>query len=164
MTVMYQLTLIGHDIHRERLARAEAQRPAGRLCALARATRRAERAERRLGRAAARPGGWAPSSRPRPPTTSDRPPRTAGNINLSDHQEVPMNRTRPFRPFRSGRRLARFLVALATALLTAAAAAPAAFAVPVPPQAAATGACYQRPRCRPSSSAACPAGRSRSSP
>jgi hypothetical protein len=48
---MYQLTQLGHDMHRERLARAEAQRPAERLLALARATRRAERAERRLRRA-----------------------------------------------------------------------------------------------------------------
>ena len=49
---MYQLTQLGHDIPRERLARAEAQRPAERLLALARATRRAERAERRARRAA----------------------------------------------------------------------------------------------------------------
>jgi hypothetical protein len=48
---MYQLTQLGHDLHRERLAHAEAQRPAQRLLALARATRRAERAERRLRRA-----------------------------------------------------------------------------------------------------------------
>jgi hypothetical protein len=52
MTAMYQLTQLGHDLHRERLAHAEAQRPAERLLALARATRRAERAERRLRRAA----------------------------------------------------------------------------------------------------------------
>jgi hypothetical protein len=49
---MYQLTQLGHDIHRERLAHAQAQRPAQRVLALARATRRAERAERRLRRAA----------------------------------------------------------------------------------------------------------------
>ena len=48
---MYQLTQLGHDLHCERLARAEAQRPAQRVLALARATRRAERAERRLRRA-----------------------------------------------------------------------------------------------------------------
>ncbi len=48
---MYQLTQLGHDIHRQRLAHAEAQRPAERVLALARATRRAERAERRLRRA-----------------------------------------------------------------------------------------------------------------
>jgi hypothetical protein len=48
---MYQLTQLGHDIHRERLARAEARRPAQRVLALARATRRAERAERRMRRA-----------------------------------------------------------------------------------------------------------------
>jgi hypothetical protein len=52
MTVMYQLAQLGQDIHRERLARAEQQRPAQRLLALRRATRRAERAERRLRRAA----------------------------------------------------------------------------------------------------------------
>ena len=49
---MYQLTQLGQDIHRQRLAAAEAQRPAERVLALARATRRAERAERRLRRAA----------------------------------------------------------------------------------------------------------------
>ena len=49
---MYQLTQLAGDIHRQRLAHAEAQRPAERMLALARATRRAERAERRLRRAA----------------------------------------------------------------------------------------------------------------
>jgi hypothetical protein len=49
---MYQLTQLGHDLHRQRLAHAEQQRPTERLLALARATRRAERAERRLRRAA----------------------------------------------------------------------------------------------------------------
>jgi hypothetical protein len=48
---MYQLIQLGHDMHRQRLAAAEAQRPAERVLALARATRRAERAERRLRRA-----------------------------------------------------------------------------------------------------------------
>ncbi len=48
---MYQLTQLSHDLYRERLAHAEAQRPAERVLALARATRRAERAERRLRRA-----------------------------------------------------------------------------------------------------------------
>jgi hypothetical protein len=48
---MSQLTQLGHDIHRERLARAEAQRPAQCLLALARATRRA-----RIRRPAPRPG------------------------------------------------------------------------------------------------------------
>jgi hypothetical protein len=48
---MYQLTQLGHDRHRQRLAHAEVQRPAERVLALARATRRAERAERRLRRA-----------------------------------------------------------------------------------------------------------------
>jgi hypothetical protein len=51
MTAMYQLTRLGHDLHRQRLAQAEAQRPAERVLALTRATRRAERAERRLRRA-----------------------------------------------------------------------------------------------------------------
>jgi len=49
---MYRLTQRGHDIYRERLARAEARRPTERVLALARATRRAERAERRARRAA----------------------------------------------------------------------------------------------------------------
>jgi len=49
---MYQLTQLGHDLYRERLAHAQAQRPAERLLALARASSRAERAERRARRAA----------------------------------------------------------------------------------------------------------------
>jgi hypothetical protein len=49
---MYQLTQLAAAQHRQRLADAEARRPAGRALALARATRRAERAERRLRRAA----------------------------------------------------------------------------------------------------------------
>jgi hypothetical protein len=52
MTAMYQLTQLAGDRDRERLAHAEAQRPAQWLLALARATRRAERAERRMRRAA----------------------------------------------------------------------------------------------------------------
>jgi hypothetical protein len=52
MTAMRQLTQLAADHHRQRLADAEAQRPAERVLALARATRRAERAERRLRRAA----------------------------------------------------------------------------------------------------------------
>jgi hypothetical protein len=52
MTAMYQLTQLADEAHRQRLAHPEAQRPAERLLALARATRRAERAERRLRRAA----------------------------------------------------------------------------------------------------------------
>jgi hypothetical protein len=47
---MYQLTQLAAAQHRQRLA--EAQRPAGRMLALARATRRAEHAERRMRRAA----------------------------------------------------------------------------------------------------------------
>jgi len=49
---MCQLTPLAGEMHRQRLAHAEAQRPAERLLALARATRRAERAERRMRRAA----------------------------------------------------------------------------------------------------------------
>ena len=71
-----------------------------------------------------------------------------------------MNRTHPFRPIR---RLASALAALAATLLAATTAAPAAFALPVPPWAAATGPGHH-PRCTPSSPAACPAGRSPSSP
>jgi hypothetical protein len=52
MTAMYQLTQLAEERHHERLAAAEAQRPAQRALALTRATRRAERAERRLRRAA----------------------------------------------------------------------------------------------------------------
>jgi hypothetical protein len=52
MTAMYQLTQLANDQNRARLAHADAQRPAQRLLALARATRRAERAERRMRRAA----------------------------------------------------------------------------------------------------------------
>jgi hypothetical protein len=52
MTAMYQLTQLAADRHRQRLAAAEQQRPADRVLALARATRRAERAERRMRRAA----------------------------------------------------------------------------------------------------------------
>jgi hypothetical protein len=51
ITAMYQLTQLGQDLHHQRLTHAEAQRPAERVLALARATRRAERAERRLRRA-----------------------------------------------------------------------------------------------------------------
>ena len=49
---MYQLTQLAAAQHRQRIANAEAQRPAQRLLALTRATRHAERAERRLRRAA----------------------------------------------------------------------------------------------------------------
>jgi hypothetical protein len=49
---MYQLTQLAAGRHRQQLAAAEQQRPAGRVLALARATRRAERAERRMRRAA----------------------------------------------------------------------------------------------------------------
>jgi hypothetical protein len=49
---MHQLTQLAGEMHRQRLAHAETQRPAERVLALARATRRAERAERRLRRAA----------------------------------------------------------------------------------------------------------------
>jgi DNA-binding PadR family transcriptional regulator len=48
---MYQLTQLGSVLYQERLEQAEQQRPAQRLLALRRATRRAERAERRMRRA-----------------------------------------------------------------------------------------------------------------
>jgi hypothetical protein len=48
---MYQLTQLGSDMYRERLAQAEEQRPVQRLLALRRAERRAERAHRRMRRA-----------------------------------------------------------------------------------------------------------------
>jgi len=62
MTATYQLTQLGHDLYRERLARAEAQRPA-------------EPCSRWPGPPAApnaRPAGYAPSSTPRPRTHSNR--------------------------------------------------------------------------------------------
>jgi hypothetical protein len=52
VTAMDQLTQLASDRQHQLLAHAEAQRPAQRLLALARATRRAERAERRMRRAA----------------------------------------------------------------------------------------------------------------
>jgi hypothetical protein len=118
---MYQLAQLDHDLHRERLALAEAQRPGERVLALARATppRRVRRT------AAARP---APGpDRQRPVTTRRYQPATATPTTT---EEVTMNRTRPFHPVR---RLAGILAALAAALLAAATAAPAAFALPVPP-------------------------------
>jgi hypothetical protein len=51
MTVMHQLTQLANDHHRQRLVHADQQRPAKRLIALARATRRADRAGRRMRRA-----------------------------------------------------------------------------------------------------------------
>jgi hypothetical protein len=45
---MYQLTQLASDVHRQRLAHAEQQRPAQRLLALRRATRRAEHQAQRL--------------------------------------------------------------------------------------------------------------------
>jgi hypothetical protein len=52
MAVMHQLTQLAGDLHRQRLTHADQQRPAERLLALARATRRADRAGRRMRRAA----------------------------------------------------------------------------------------------------------------
>lgn len=49
---MHQLTQLASGLHRQRLAHAEQQRPAQRLLALRRATRRAERAGQRMRRAA----------------------------------------------------------------------------------------------------------------
>jgi hypothetical protein len=48
---MYHPAQLGSVVYRERLERAERQRPVERLLALHRATRRAERAGRRLRRA-----------------------------------------------------------------------------------------------------------------
>jgi hypothetical protein len=45
---MHQLTQLASEVHRQRLAHAAQQRPAQRLLALHRATRRAERAGRRM--------------------------------------------------------------------------------------------------------------------
>ena len=108
----------------------------------------------------ARPGGCAPSSRPRPPSISDHPPATAGNLNPSnDHQEVTMNRTRPSPPHPPpGRHPGR----------TGHHPAGRRHRGPgrVRPAHPSRGRRRdrRRPRCRPSSSAACPAGRSPSSP
>jgi hypothetical protein len=49
---MHQLTQLASEVHHQRLAYADRQRPAELALALARVTRRAERAERRLRRAA----------------------------------------------------------------------------------------------------------------
>jgi hypothetical protein len=51
VAVMYQLTQLASDVHRQRLARAEQQRPAQRLLALRRAERRADRGGQRMRRA-----------------------------------------------------------------------------------------------------------------
>ncbi len=48
---MYQFAQLANDVYRERLARAEQQRPAELALALRRATRRAERAGQRMRRA-----------------------------------------------------------------------------------------------------------------
>jgi hypothetical protein len=48
---MRQLTQLASEVHRQQLAHAAEQRPAQRLLALQRATRRAERARQRLRRA-----------------------------------------------------------------------------------------------------------------
>jgi hypothetical protein len=56
---MYQFALLVGDLLQQRQAYAEQQRPAERLLALARATRRAERAERRAHRAARQAGRLA---------------------------------------------------------------------------------------------------------
>jgi hypothetical protein len=45
---MRQLTQLASEVHRQQLAHAAEQRPAQRLLALHRATRRAERARKRL--------------------------------------------------------------------------------------------------------------------
>ena len=63
---MYQLTQLAAGQHRQRLAPAEAQRPAQRLLALARATRRAH--------PTASPASW-PAGRCREPATA-RPAKT----------------------------------------------------------------------------------------
>jgi len=52
VTAMDQLTQLAGERDRQRLTYAEAQRPARRVLALARATRRAQRAEQRARRAA----------------------------------------------------------------------------------------------------------------
>ena len=61
---MSQLTQLAGDRHRQRLAHAEAQRPAQRLLALARATRRA-----RIRRPAPRPGRCLEPATARPAKT-----------------------------------------------------------------------------------------------
>jgi hypothetical protein len=65
---MYQLTQLAGDQHRQRLAHAEAQRPAQRLLALARATRRA-----RIRRPAPRPGRLAGALSRRPQDRAKTP-------------------------------------------------------------------------------------------
>ena len=46
--MMYQLTQLASDLHRQRLTEAEQRRPGERLLALARATRRTGRQARRM--------------------------------------------------------------------------------------------------------------------
>ena len=111
---MYQLTQLADDQHRQRLAAAEAQRPAQRALALARATRRAERAERRLRRAERAARRLRAQLQPRPPTTSDRPPAPAGGRNPQrpsggHHEPHPLLPSRPppgRHPGRTGHHLA----------------------------------------------------------
>ena len=150
MTVMHQLTQLADDCTASGSAHAEPQRPAERLLALARATRRAERAERRMRRAARQARRLRAQLQAQiTPRASDHPAAdpSGPQPQRNDHQEVIMNRTRLFRPVR---RLAGILAGLAPAVLAAAAAAPAAFALPAPPRwAAETGPC-RRPRSAPS--------------
>jgi hypothetical protein len=70
---MHQLTQLASEVHHQRLAHADQQRPAERLLALSRATRRAERAERRMRRAARQTQRLRASSRPRSHTRRDHP-------------------------------------------------------------------------------------------
>jgi hypothetical protein len=136
---MDQLTQLAADHHRQRLAYAEAQRPAERLLALAGPPAAPSAPNGGCAAPSARPGGCADSSRPRPPAISDHPPVTTRNLNPTTTKEVTMNPTRRPGPIR---RLASALAALAAALLAAAAAAPAAFAartVPSGPPPAAAG-------------------------
>jgi hypothetical protein len=48
VAVMHQLTQLAGDVHRQRLAHTDRQRPAQRLRVLRRASRRADRARRRM--------------------------------------------------------------------------------------------------------------------
>ena len=76
---MYQLTQLADDQHRQRLAAAEAQRPAQLRSRWPGPPAAPSAPNGGCAAPPARPGGCAPSSRPRPPAISDRPPATAGN-------------------------------------------------------------------------------------
>ena len=71
MALMHQLTQLGHDRHRDRLAYADQQRPAERLLALRRPLAVPSAPNGGCAAPPARPGACAHSSRPRSRTRGD---------------------------------------------------------------------------------------------